>query len=280
MTDLADTLTIVTGGGQGVGLALASEAARRGSRVVIGSISDASHAVAKLTADGAVADWFEVDVSDADQVQAFAAYVRANHGSANVVINNAAGGGAQGSLFQTDAAAIRRTLEINILGYIWVLRAFEPDLVASAKAAAPAHVLNVGSEHALGVPPYVTPLSAYTVSKQADLAISETARRDLEGTGVKVSFLAPGWVLTETVTAFMEQSDEFRSAVEPYAQEAAHVARVALDALLEGRELIVTNPKSVPFARARAAGILTELERAETAGGAAHGHGSGGDIND
>jgi NAD(P)-dependent dehydrogenase (short-subunit alcohol dehydrogenase family) len=261
MTDLMGALVVVTGGREGVGLALAKEAGRRGATVVIGSISDAAAAVAELTASGTRADWFQVDVSDPAQVDAFAAWVREKHGAANVVINNAAGGDAQGTLLETDADQLRRAFDINVLGYVWIIRAFADDLVRNARAGKASILLNVGSEHALGVPPYVQPISGYTISKQADLAITETARRDLDGTGVQVSLVAPGWVLTEKVVGFMEASEEFRRAVEPYAQTSADVARLTFEGLLEGRHVIVTNPKSVPFARARAEAILADLDR-------------------
>jgi len=263
MTDLTGSLTVVTGGRQGVGLALAKEAARRGSKVVIVSISDASGAVAELKAHGAEADWLQVDVSDADQVDAMATYVRKRHGAPGVVINNAAGGAALGSLFDVEAESLRRTMDVNVLGYIWVLRAFARDLIDEARAGRAAYVLNVGSEHSLGVPPHVAAASGYTISKQAGLAITETVRRDLEGTGVQVSMVAPGWVLTETVSAYMASSEDFRAAVEPYAQTSAEVARIAFDGLLERRDTIVTNPKSVPFARARAISLLADLARTE-----------------
>ncbi|MGO4423284.1 SDR family NAD(P)-dependent oxidoreductase, partial [Streptomyces sp. MCAF7] len=80
MTDLRNALTVVTGGGTGVGLGLALEAARRGSRVVIASISDARAAVEQLRAAGAEADWFQVDVSIRERVQELAAFTREKYG--------------------------------------------------------------------------------------------------------------------------------------------------------------------------------------------------------
>jgi NAD(P)-dependent dehydrogenase (short-subunit alcohol dehydrogenase family) len=263
MTDLHNTVTVVTGGRQGVGLGLALEAARRGSRVVIASISDASEAVERVRATGAEAGWFQVDVSDRDRVHELAAFTRDTYGPANILINNAAGGAGAGSLVDNDHDGVERAMSINVLGYVWTIQAFADDLRSQAAAGAPAHILNVGSEHSLGVPPHVMPVSLYTITKQAGLAITEVTRRDLAGTGVGVSLVAPGWVLTEQVRAIIDSSDEFAAAITPYAQETAEVARIAFDGLLSGRELIVTNPKSVAFARDRAHRILNDLEWAE-----------------
>ena len=281
MTDLRDALTVVTGGGTGVGLGLALEAARRGSRVVIASISDAGAAVEQLRAAGAEADWFQVDVSNRERVLELAAFTREKYGPVNVFINNAAGGDSAGSIIDNDPEGIQRALNINVLGYVWTIQAFADDLRSNAAKGAPAYILNVGSEHSLGVPPHVMPLSAYTVTKQAGLAITEVVRRDLAGTGIGVALVAPGWVLTEQVSGIISASEEFAAAVTPYAQETSEVARIAFDGLLSGRELIVTNPKSVPFARDRAHRILGDLSWAEHREEAAEGwvHDGTGDIS-
>jgi NAD(P)-dependent dehydrogenase (short-subunit alcohol dehydrogenase family) len=281
MTELRNALTVVTGGGTGVGLGLAIEAARRGSRVVIASISDASAAVKHLRAAGAEADWFQVDVSNRERVQELAAFTREKYGLVNVLINNAAGGDSVGSIIDNDPEGIQRALNINVLGYVWTIQAFADDLRSNAAKGVPAYILNVGSEHSLGVPPHVMPLSTYTVTKQAGLALTEVVRRDLAGTGIKVTLVAPGWVLTEQVSSMVSASEEFAAAVTPYAQETSEVARIAFDGLLSGRDLIVTNPKSVPFAKDRAHRILSDLSWAEHREEAAADrvHDGTGDIN-
>ena len=281
MTDLRDALTVVTGGGTGVGLGLALEAARRGSRVVIASISDAGAAVEQLRAAGVEADWFQVDVSNRERVQELAAFTREKYGPVNVLINNAAGGDSAGSIIDNDPDGIQRALNINVLGYVWTIQVFADDLRSNAAKGAPAYILNVGSEHSLGVPPHVMPLSAYTITKQAGLAVTEVVRRDLAGTGIGVALVAPGWVLTEQISGMVSASEEFAAAVTPYAQETSEVARIAFDGLLSGRELIVTNPKSVPFAKDRAHRILGDLSWAEHREEAAEGwvHDGTGDIS-
>ena len=281
MTDLRDALTVVTGGGTGVGLGLALEAARRGSRVVIASISDAGAAVEQLRAAGVEADWFQVDVSNRERVQELAAFTREKYGPVNVLVNNAAGGDSAGSIIDNDPDGIQRALNINVLGYVWTIQVFADDLRSNAAKGAPAYILNVGSEHSLGVPPHVMPLSAYTITKQAGLAVTEVVRRDLAGTGIGVALVAPGWVLTEQISGMVSASEEFAAAVVPYAQETSEVARIAFDGLLSGRELIVTNPKSVPFAKDRAHRILGDLSWAEHREEAAEGwvHDGTGDIS-
>jgi NAD(P)-dependent dehydrogenase (short-subunit alcohol dehydrogenase family) len=258
MVDLQGTVTVVTGGRVGVGKALAIEAAGRGSKILLASRSDASEAAEELRGSGATVEWFETDVRDPESWKALRDFVKAKFGRVNILINNAAGGGGNGSLESSPHEALQEILDTNILGYIHGIRTFASDLREAAADGEPAYILNVGSEHSLGVPPHVMPLSPYTVSKQAELAITEVTRRDFVGTAIGVSLVAPGWVLTENVTSLTERSEDFAKSVLPYAQPSALVAKIAFDGLLAGRDVIVTNPKSVPFARERVEKLLAD----------------------
>ncbi|MEH0580673.1 MULTISPECIES: SDR family oxidoreductase [Streptomyces] len=260
MPELSNTVVVVTGGRIGLGRALALEAARRGATVVIASQSDAGGTVAEVQATGARAEWIRTDVSDYASVAALAHHVRTTYGGTNILVNNAAAGGDPGRLDTTDPAAARRLFEVNITGVFNGIRAFAADLKAQAAAGAPAHILNVGSEHSLGVPPHVASLSAYTVSKYATLAFTDTARRDFAGTGVNVSLLAPGWVLTERVAELTGASPQAADAILPYAQDSAEVAELGIDGLLRNRYIIATNPASRAFAVEHAQAVISEVE--------------------
>ena len=267
MSELNGAVTVITGGAGGVGRALALEAAKRGSRILLAEIRDASEAVQELRDAGATAEWFQVDVSDHAQMRTLAEYARSTFGEVNVLINNAVqGDGTAGALADADPDAVRRSFEVNITGYFNGIHVFAADLRSSAAGGRPAYLMNVGSEHSLGVPPYVMPVSAYTVSKYTMLAFTDVARRDFAGTGIGVSLLAPGWILTDRVREAVEQSAEFAAAVLPYAQLPAYVARAAFDGLVRHEYIIYPNPKAVPFAIEHAEAVLAELRRAELSG--------------
>lgn len=261
MSDLTNAVAVVTGGRIGLGRALALEAASRGATIVIASQSDATSTVAEIQAIGARAEWVRTDVADYAAVEALADHVRTTYGGTNILINNAAAGEEPGGLDTIDPAIAARLFEVNITGVFNGIRAFAADLKAAAAQGAPAHILNVGSEHSLGVPPHVPPISAYTVSKYATLAFTDTARRDFADTGVNVSLLAPGWILTERVTRLTSESPDAAAAILPYAQESAEVAKLGLDGLLDKQYIIVTNPASRPFALEHARAVAAEVER-------------------
>jgi NAD(P)-dependent dehydrogenase (short-subunit alcohol dehydrogenase family) len=261
VSELDGSVVVVTGGGTGVGRALGHEAARRGATVVIASIADSTDAVESIRGEGGRAEWVDVDVSDYAAMRGLAERIEAEHGGIGVLVNNAVGPGGVGGVHEADPETVRRVFEVNILGVFNGIRAFADQLIATAAAGRPAHVLNVGSEHSLGVPPHVIPISPYTVTKYAALGLTDVARRDFAGTGVNVALLAPGWVLTEQIQGNVDRSQEFAAAVLPYAQTPDEVARTAFDGLLAHHYLIVTNPKSVPFAIEHAEAMLAELRR-------------------
>jgi NAD(P)-dependent dehydrogenase (short-subunit alcohol dehydrogenase family) len=265
MTDLNGAAAVVTGGAAGLGRALALAAARRGARVLLADLVDASETVKLIEERGGTASWLETDVSDYASVERLAAHAADRFGPVRVLVNNA-GTGVSAGLDTADPAAVARVFDVNIRGVFNGIRAFAETLKAAAAAHGPAFILNVGSEHSLGVPPYVAPISAYTVSKYATLGLTDVARRDFAGTGVSVSLLAPGWVLTERVSEGMAKSADFDAAVRPYGQSPGEVAEAAFDGLLASQYLIVTNPKSVPFALEHADAVTAELRRAASAG--------------
>jgi NAD(P)-dependent dehydrogenase (short-subunit alcohol dehydrogenase family) len=265
MTDLNGAVAVVTGGAAGLGRALALEAARRGARVLLADLVDASGTVKLIEEQGGAASWLETDVSDYASVQRLAEHAAERFGGVRILVNNA-GTGAPAGLDTADPEAAARVFDVNIRGVFNGIRAFAETLKASAAASGSAYIMNVGSEHSLGVPPYVPPISVYTVSKYATLGLTDVARRDFAGTGVSVSLLAPGWVLTERVSEGMANSADFDALVRPYGQLPGEVAAAAFDGLLASQYLIVTNPKSIPFALEHAEAVTAELRRAASAG--------------
>ncbi|WP_157108028.1 SDR family NAD(P)-dependent oxidoreductase, partial [Nocardia amikacinitolerans] len=278
VTKLEDAVVVVTGGATGIGLALVREAARRGARVMIVDVDDAGEAVAALRREGAIVESTIADVTDMADVRRALAETVDRFGGVNIVCNNA-GTGVFGRLQEVEPEDAHRVLRLNVEGAYHVIHAFAPALQASAAAGRPAYLLNTGSEHSLGVPPFVEPLSIYTVSKYAVLGLTMTAHRDLGPAGIGVSMLAPGWTLTENVRGLIDADPKAAAVILPYAQEPAEVAARAFDGLLAGTRVIATNPHSRAFAMEHALDLMSDIQQLPVIDAPdGHAHDGSGDV--
>lgn len=245
---LSNLRVLITGAAAGLGRSLARTAAARGANLILVDIDDASSTHEDVVALGAACEVHKVDVSDYEQMSALALTIEKKHGMLNVLVNNAAASGGAGTLESANPAAVKRMFEVNVLGVFNGIHAFGRALRRAAAAGEKAYLMNVGSEHSLGVPPYVPAVSAYTASKYAILGLTETAARDFEGSGVQACLLAPGWILTERMQAMIDSSAEWEIAIKPYAQSTEFVSECAWNGMLVGRSIIPTNPATREFA--------------------------------
>lgn len=279
---LQDAVVVVTGAATGVGRALALEAAARGARVVVADITDPSDTVAAIEANGGQAAAAIADVTDPASLDELARFTVETYGRVDGIVNNA-GAGVRGPLHEVAPDDAKRVFDVQIFGVYNGVRAFAPFRIEGAAAGRPAFVLNVGSEHSLGVPPHVAPSSVYTASKFATLGLTETASRDLTPLGIRVALLAPGWVRTENVLKVVRSSVEAAMAIEPYAQNPDVVARAAWDGLTDDDVLIIaTNPQSRGFAMDHARAVMADIQRlpiVDDPMAAAHAHDGTGDPN-
>ncbi|MEV0341868.1 SDR family oxidoreductase [Nocardia sp. NPDC050713] len=263
--DLRDAVTVVTGGASDIGFALAREAASRGARLMIVDVNDAAEAVEALRESGAEVESTQADVSEVADVRRVLDETIQRFGNVDVVCSNA-GAAAFGPLDSVEPEDAARVIRVNVEGTFNMIHVFADQLRKSAAAGRPAYLMLTGSEHSLGVPPHVEPLSIYTATKYAVLGLARTASRDLSSSGVGASLLAPGWTLTDGVRAMIAADPKAQTTIAPYAQETAEVAAMAFDGLLAGRRVIATNPYSRDFALEQARDLIADIERLPVVG--------------
>ena len=139
MGRLEDKIAIVTGGGQGIGKAIAGKLAAEGATVVVTDLDEAS---ARETADalpGAVA--IRADVTDRQGVQAMVSRVVEQFGRVDVLVNNA-GWDKASSFVDSDPADWDRAIAVNLYGVLHTCKAVLP-LMAEQSGGA---VVNLGSD--------------------------------------------------------------------------------------------------------------------------------------
>ncbi|MFF8609968.1 SDR family oxidoreductase [Streptomyces sp. NPDC015346] len=191
-------LVLVTGAASGIGRATAFAFAEAGARIVA---VDRDGEGAARTAEmsrliGAPAAWGEtVDVSDEQAMEKLAAKVASDHGTVDVLVNNA-GIGLTGSFFETTSEEWRKVLDVNLWGVIHGCRIFGGQMAERGQGG---HIVNIASAAAFQ-PSRALP--AYSTSKAAVLMLSECLRAELAGQGIGVSAICPGIVNTNiTATA-------------------------------------------------------------------------------
>jgi NAD(P)-dependent dehydrogenase (short-subunit alcohol dehydrogenase family) len=198
---LAGSRALVTGAGSGIGRATAQALAHEGASVLC---VDLDLAAAQRTADECAAlvptagrtgpsGAFEVDVADADAMAELAKQVEADHGTVEVLVNNA-GVGVSGRFLDTGLDDWEWILGVNLRGVIHGCRAFGPAMVERGRG----HVVIVSS--ALGYTPRATE-PAYITTKAAVLALARCLRADWAPSGVGVSAICPGVIATPIVSS-------------------------------------------------------------------------------
>lgn len=226
---------LITGGGSGIGRALAEALHARGNQVIIsGRRADA---LAEVAAANPGIDTATLDVSDAADIARFAAEILAAHPALNVVIHNA-------GIMQAEAlaspdftlATAEATIATNLLGPIRLNAALLPHLLAQPKAT----VATVSSGLAF-VPLVTTP--TYSATKAAIHSYSQSLRHQLRDTNVEVIEIAPPAVATDLMPGHAEN---------PHSMPLAdYIAETMAQLEAQAPENLVERVKFLRFAEAR-----------------------------
>lgn len=190
---MAGRVALVTGGGRGIGRAIALALASEGLAVAVGARTLAQ---VEETADaarraGAKALAITLDATDAASVAAAVERVAQELGLVDVLVNNA--GVAESAPFaRTDPAMWDRHFDVNVRGPYLATRTVLPGM----RERRWGRVINVASLAGLVGTAYVT---AYTASKHALVGFTRALATEVEGSGVTVNALCPGFVATDIV---------------------------------------------------------------------------------
>ena len=196
---------LVTGGGSGIGLATAERLAADGAHVTIcgrteQKLADATARISAVAADGATARYVVADVTVEDQVVAAVATTREATGRIDGLFACAGGSTHIGSVLTADVAAVRSTIDLNLMGSIICVKqgglAMQGQDVDRAVGGRGAIVLMSSGAGRFPHPH----LWAYGVSKAAICFLAETAGEELGPLGIRVNAVAPGIIDDELMS--------------------------------------------------------------------------------
>ena len=229
--DLKDRVVVITGGGSGIGAAMARRFADEGAEAVIVSDIDghAARGVAELVGGDAVV----LDVTDEHATAAMIRDVEETHGRIDILCLNA-GIPTDGSVDASNEDW-QRTWDVNVMAHVFATRHALPGMLERGEgylvttASAAGLLTNIGA-------------APYSVTKHAAIALAEWLSVTYGTRGIKISCLCPMFVETPMLGAFAGHTDEMRDWVEGLAIDVDDVAQAVVEGVRAETFLILPHP--------------------------------------
>ncbi len=202
---LKDKVALITGGGRGIGRAVALAYAQEGARVVVAARTEREvHGVAhEITQAGGAALALTCDVADESQVKAAVAQALDRFSRLDILVNNAGISNIR-PIYAIPLAGWERTLAVNLTGnFLFIKHVWKPMRANGPAGGAIINISSLGGRHGYPL------LAAYCASKWGQIGLTLTAAEEGKPHNIRVNAIAPG----KGDTAFRAQIKEDKSAM-------------------------------------------------------------------
>lgn len=196
---LKDKVAIITGASRGIGMAVAEAYAGAGAKVVLSSRKQdqLDEAAAHITAAGGEAAGIAAHNGDKAALTALVDATVARFGGVDILVNNAATNPHFGQMLDAEDSLWQKTIEVNIMGNIWLTQAVVPHM----RARGGGKIINVASVN--GIRPG-TLQGIYSMTKAAVISLTQTLAMELAQDNIHVNAIAPGLVRTKFARVLWE----------------------------------------------------------------------------
>jgi len=192
MSQLADSVIVVTGAAQGIGECIARTLAADGATLLLADIQDAKVAdvAAALRASGARAESVPVDIASPSAAAAMVEAGLRLFGRIDALVNNAGIDAPRGRAWEIDEPHWRRLIDVDLSGPWWCTRAVLPHMMARRRGK----IVLISSVVARLGSPWASP--AYAAAKAGLLGLTVSLSVQLEPYGIRVNAITPGTIGT------------------------------------------------------------------------------------
>ena len=274
MSQFADKTAIISGGAEGIGLSIAKALGEQKMNIVLADIDQKNLEKASLELRGSGISVLPVTLDVADEAQWHDAAQQAieRFGKIHMVVNNAGIGGDTGPIQNAQTKGWQWALDVNLMGVMYGAKVMVPLIKQHGEGG---WIINVASMAGMGGIPYN---GAYTATKTAVVALSESWAAELQSKGIKVSVLCPAFVQTriydsnrnrplkyQSDTATPTNEDSFADKTKHLVENGIDVSIVGkrvVEALNDGELYIFTHPNYRAIVQRRFQAIDAAFERA------------------
>ncbi len=217
---LTDQVAIVTGGGGGIGRAIALAFAAAGANIVIADIvpERCEETAARVREMGRAALPVTTDVTDTDQIRVMVESTHKHFGRIDILVNNA-GGVAPKPFIEQSERAWRRAIDLNLVSMLAATSAAAPHIIDGKRGGA---IINVASIEASRAAPY---FSVYAACKAGMLNFTRSLALELADHGIRVNAIAPDYTLTPGLSGNIKGPVDPSTWIQPTPAQADATAR-------------------------------------------------------
>jgi 3-oxoacyl-[acyl-carrier protein] reductase len=192
LVSLSGSVAVITGGGRGIGYAIATKLAELEATVVLTGRDEArvQKVAAELQSRGHQAEGLGCDVADLAAVDVLGQHLREKYGRVDILVNNAGIGGPPGMLHELAPEDWDAIFNTNLRGVYYMMRAVVPLMIAAGAG----HIINISSLAGKNALPRG---AAYSASKWGLNGLSYGVAEELRGQNIRVSVICPGSVDTD-----------------------------------------------------------------------------------
>ena len=204
--DLKGRVAVVTGGGQGIGLACAHALAEAGAKTIIADILPERLDTAKkeLEAQGVEIAGIALDITKSSQVDAAVEAIEREHGAVDILVNNAGIAKSDVKAEDTSDEHWRLHMDINLDGLFWCCRGFGRKMLERGRGS----IVNIGSMSGFIVNK-PQPQSFYNASKAAVHHLTKSLAAEWAERGVRVNAVAPTYIETPLTKFGMDDASMY-----------------------------------------------------------------------